>query len=45
VTLTHGNLADVVSRLNTVMHVTSEIREYVGGRLLGGYEGPRVRTA
>lgn len=30
VVLTHGNLADVVTRLNAVMAVTSEIREYVG---------------
>jgi acyl-coenzyme A synthetase/AMP-(fatty) acid ligase len=30
VVLTHANLADVVTRLNTVMAVTSEIREYVG---------------
>lgn len=30
VVLTHENLADVVARLNSVMRVTSEIREYVG---------------
>lgn len=30
VVLTHANLADVVARLNSVMAVTSEIREYVG---------------
>jgi acyl-CoA synthetase (AMP-forming)/AMP-acid ligase II len=30
VVLSHENLADVVSRLNGVMAVTSEIREYVG---------------
>lgn len=30
VVLTHRNLADTVNRLNTVMKVTSEIREYVG---------------
>ncbi len=30
VVLTHANLADVVTRLNAVMAVTSEIREYVG---------------
>lgn len=30
VVLTHGNLADVVERLNQVMQVTHEIREYVG---------------
>ena len=30
VVLTHANLADVVQRLNSVMQVTSEIREYVG---------------
>lgn len=30
VVLSHRNLADVVSRLNDVMAVTSEIREYVG---------------
>jgi non-ribosomal peptide synthetase component E (peptide arylation enzyme) len=30
VILSHANLADVVARLNSVMTVTSEIREYVG---------------
>src|SRR5688572_13234749 len=30
VVLTHQNLADVVARLNSVMAVSSEIREYVG---------------
>jgi acyl-CoA synthetase (AMP-forming)/AMP-acid ligase II len=30
VALTHGNLADVVTRLNAVMQVSREIREYVG---------------
>jgi hypothetical protein len=30
VVLSHANLADVVTRLNAVMQVTSEIREYVG---------------
>src|SRR6186713_695509 len=30
VVLTHQNLADVVTRLNSVMAVSSEIREYVG---------------
>jgi acyl-CoA synthetase (AMP-forming)/AMP-acid ligase II len=30
VVLTHRNLADVVARLNAVMAVSSEIREYVG---------------
>jgi acyl-CoA synthetase (AMP-forming)/AMP-acid ligase II len=30
VLLTHGNLADVVTRLNAVMQVNEEIREYVG---------------
>jgi len=30
VVLTHQNLADVVTRLNSVMNVDSEIREYVG---------------
>lgn len=30
VSLTHRNLADVVSRLNNIMHTTSDIREYVG---------------
>jgi acyl-CoA synthetase (AMP-forming)/AMP-acid ligase II len=30
VVLTHGNLADVVTRLNSVMQVTADIREYVG---------------
>jgi acyl-CoA synthetase (AMP-forming)/AMP-acid ligase II len=30
VLLTHGNLADVITRLNAVMHVNGDIREYVG---------------
>ena len=30
VVLTHRNLADVVTRLNSVMAVSSDIREYVG---------------
>ncbi|WP_299964552.1 AMP-binding protein [uncultured Roseobacter sp.] len=30
IVLTHRNLGDVVERLNTVMQVTDEIREYVG---------------
>lgn len=30
VLLTHGNLADTVSRLNQVMELTSEVREYIG---------------
>ena len=30
VILTHRNLADTVKRLNAVMNVTNEIREYVG---------------
>jgi len=42
--LSHRNLADVVERLNTVMQVTSEIREYVGIPVYYSFGLGRIRA-
>jgi acyl-CoA synthetase (AMP-forming)/AMP-acid ligase II/peptidoglycan/LPS O-acetylase OafA/YrhL len=42
--LTHRNLSDVVERLNAVMHVTSDIREYVGVPVTYSFGLGRVRS-
>ena len=42
--LTHRNLSDVVERLNAVMHVTSDIREYIGVPVTYSFGLGRVRS-
>jgi acyl-CoA synthetase (AMP-forming)/AMP-acid ligase II len=44
IVLTYRNLSDVVERLNAVMHVTSEIREYVGVPVTYSFGLGRVRA-
>lgn len=44
VVLTHRNLSDVVARLNSVMNVTNEIREYVGIPITHSFGFGRVRA-
>lgn len=44
IVLTHRNLGDVVARLNTVMQVTAEIREYVGVPVTYSFGLGRVRA-
>lgn len=44
VVLTHHNLADSVNRLNTVMHVTNEIREYIGVPVFHSFGYGRCRA-
>ena len=43
IVLTHRNLSDVVERLNAVMHVTSDIREYIGVPVTYSFGLGRVR--
>ncbi len=42
--LTHNNLADVTERINKVMQVTSEIREYVGVPVYYSFGFGRIRA-
>ncbi|WP_300019936.1 AMP-binding protein [uncultured Roseobacter sp.] len=44
IVLSHRNLADVVGRLNDVMQVTSEIREYIGIPVTYSFGLGRVRA-
>lgn len=44
VLLTHGNLAEVVSRLNGLMQVTDEIREYIGVPVYHSFGFGRARA-
>lgn len=44
IVLTHRNLSDVVERLNAVMQVTAEIREYVGVPVTYSFGLGRVRS-
>ena len=44
IVLSHRNLADVVTRLNAVMQVTGEIREYIGVPVTYSFGLGRVRA-